>query len=239
MVWQESQTWRGSESPGGTRNATLAPHTEQKFTGGKDMPRLGRRAPDELRQLVQAADDVIGRDPERVDGRADAVDPERAEAEGLRTARVPAVARDEAYGALRNAQPLDGEPVYRRRGLVDFSGIDAEHASDQAAQARMCHQRSQHRGRAIGEDREPDLRRLERGECAVNLRKGRELAVRSDEPAAALAVQRQAERSAGVAQGGLRHLPEILVAPHQAAQPRVLELLRAPQLAQQQAFSRP
>src|SRR5580765_1974840 len=37
MVLQLSQTWRGSESPGGTRSATLAPHTEQKFSAGEDM----------------------------------------------------------------------------------------------------------------------------------------------------------------------------------------------------------
>src|SRR5262245_5841730 len=38
MVPQASHTPRGSESPGGTRSVTLAPHFEQKFSGGEDMP---------------------------------------------------------------------------------------------------------------------------------------------------------------------------------------------------------
>src|SRR5882762_9332070 len=37
MVLQLSQTWRGRESPGGTRSASLAPQFEQKFIGGKGM----------------------------------------------------------------------------------------------------------------------------------------------------------------------------------------------------------
>jgi hypothetical protein len=34
-VPQRSQTWRGMESPGGTRSATLAPQFEQKFIGAR------------------------------------------------------------------------------------------------------------------------------------------------------------------------------------------------------------
>src|SRR5882672_2562171 len=37
MVLQLSQTWRGRESPGGTRSTTLAPQFEQKFIGGKGI----------------------------------------------------------------------------------------------------------------------------------------------------------------------------------------------------------
>jgi hypothetical protein len=37
MVLQLSQTWRGRESPGGTRSTSLAPQFEQKFSGGKGM----------------------------------------------------------------------------------------------------------------------------------------------------------------------------------------------------------
>src|SRR5258706_9368386 len=37
MVLQLSQTWRGRESPGGTRSTSLAPQFEQKFIGGKGM----------------------------------------------------------------------------------------------------------------------------------------------------------------------------------------------------------
>src|SRR5258706_579870 len=37
MVLQLSQTWRGRESPGGTRSTSLAPQFEQKFIGGKGI----------------------------------------------------------------------------------------------------------------------------------------------------------------------------------------------------------
>src|SRR5256885_13992331 len=101
MVPQLSHTWRGSKSPGGTRSASLAPHFEQKFIGGKDMSRL--RPPQQLREVVKTLDNVIRRGTELVDRCAAAVDPERSKAEGLRPARVPAVARDKTDCRLRYA----------------------------------------------------------------------------------------------------------------------------------------
>src|ERR1700704_5481136 len=99
MVPQLSQMWRGSESPGGTRSVSLPPHFEQKFIGGKAM--LCLRPPQQLRELVQTLDDMIRRGTELVDGCAAAVDPERSKTEGLRSARVPAVARNKTYRRLR------------------------------------------------------------------------------------------------------------------------------------------
>src|SRR5256885_11726057 len=133
MVPQLSHTWRGSKSPGGTRSASLAPHFEQKFIGGKGMSRL--RPPQQLRELVKTLDNVIRRGAEEVDGRGAAVDPERSKAEGLRPARVPAVARDKGYRRFRRAQLFHREPVYGRGRLVDFSRIDADDRADQVAQS--------------------------------------------------------------------------------------------------------
>src|SRR6266581_1496874 len=220
MVPQLSHTWRGSESPGGTRSTSLAPHFEQKLSGGKGMLRgLLPRLPDQGRQLGKACDNVIGCGAQLIDGCAGPVDPESPESERLRPARIPAVARDKAYRPPRRAKPLHREPVHGGRGLVDFPLIDADDRSDQAAQSGILDHRPQHRRRAV--------------------REGRKSKVCVDEPAAAIFIELEAERRAGVAQGRLGHPSEILIAAHQAALPGVLELLGPPQLAQRRALSRP
>src|SRR5258708_17217446 len=68
MVLQLSKTWRGRESPGGTRSATLAPQLEQKFIGGKGMlaPMIHNGARDGRSALPVSAPPVPG--PVRADG---------------------------------------------------------------------------------------------------------------------------------------------------------------------------
>src|SRR5258707_14960134 len=68
MVLQLSQTWRGRESPGGTRSTTLAPQFEQKFIGGKGMlaPMIHNGARDGRSALPVSAPPVPG--PVRADG---------------------------------------------------------------------------------------------------------------------------------------------------------------------------
>src|SRR5882762_10770950 len=68
MVLQLSQTWRGRESPGGTRSTTLAPQFEQKFIGGKGMlaPMIHNGARDGRPALAVPAPPVPG--PVRADG---------------------------------------------------------------------------------------------------------------------------------------------------------------------------
>src|SRR5258708_7115104 len=97
--------------------------------------------PDQRRKLGKAPDDMIGRRPQLVDGRAGTVDPERAETERFRPARIPAVARNEAYRLLRHAKPFHREPVHRRRRLVDFRWTAPEARADQAAKSGVRHAR--------------------------------------------------------------------------------------------------
>src|SRR5258708_3090114 len=68
MVLQLSQTWRGRESPGGTRSTSLAPQFEQKFIGGKGMlaPMIHNGARDGRSAFPVSAPPVPG--PVRADG---------------------------------------------------------------------------------------------------------------------------------------------------------------------------
>src|SRR5258708_24341383 len=83
-------------------------------------------------KLGKAPDDMIGRRPQFVDGRAGTVDPERAETERFRSASIPAVARNKTDRRLRYAQPLHRQPVHGGSGLVDFSLVYADYSPDPA-----------------------------------------------------------------------------------------------------------
>src|SRR6266581_3611704 len=153
------------------------------------LPRL----PDQGRQLGKACDNVIGCGAQLIDRRAGPVDPESPESERLRPARIPAVARDKAYRLLRRAKPLNREPVHGGRGLVDFPLVDADDCSDQAAQSGVLDHRSQHRRRAVREDRKLELHAFQLGEGVADLGEGRKSKVCVDE-AAALDLQLDEDR---------------------------------------------
>src|SRR5689334_2866349 len=100
MLPQVSQTWRGSESPGGTRDRTAPPQLEQNF--------------------IERSYDAIGRKARPLHGCAGPVDPPGLEAERFRAGGVPSIGGDKTDVLRGNLQLLHRQPVDRRRGLVDL-----------------------------------------------------------------------------------------------------------------------
>src|SRR5437763_1583037 len=151
-----SSSQRLSVSPGGTRRATCAPQLAQNF----------------IRELGERPDLRIGHEAERIERRVAAIDPVHREAERLRAERVPAIGGNEADRLLRHTEPAHGELIDLWRRLVDLDLLDAQHGVE--AQPGVAHERLEHVGRAVRQDRLLKLQPLER---MRHFRKGREAQV--------------------------------------------------------------
>ena len=92
----------------------------------------------------------------------------------------------------------------------------------------MSHRRVKHRGTAVGQDRCELALRLHRRECICHLRIGIELQVKGEKLVAQARLV-HVELLERIVQRIARHVPEIGVHTHQAAEPAIFELLLPPQ----------
>src|SRR5687767_14889470 len=215
MLPQASQTWRGSESPGGTRWITPVPQLGQNF--------------------IEGLYDVIDFEAQPVDRRLRAVDPVDAKAERFGAERVPAIRGNEADLFLWRAELLYRQRVDLRRGLEDFDGIHAEYRVE--LQTGLRDKRVEHVRRAIAEYRV--LARLVFCEEALDVGIEREPQIVGHQGCKVFRFQWQGQGRAGKLQSLPRDLRKGNVAAHQASQPGVFELLRAPELRKRLAFAGP
>src|SRR5688572_17629376 len=130
MLPQASQTWRGSESPGGTRDSTAPPQLEQNF--------------------IQRLYDMVGPETQPVHRRARAIDPEYGEAERFRALRVPAVGGNETDVLLWDLEFFYRQLIDSGIGFVGPESVDAQNGIE--TQFRLRHQRIEHVRRAVAQD---------------------------------------------------------------------------------------
>src|SRR5258708_19653687 len=80
-------------------------------------------------KLGKAPDDMIGRRPQFVDGRAGTVDPERAETERFRSASIPAVARNKTDRSEEHTSELQSPDHLVCRLLLEKKNISSHISS--------------------------------------------------------------------------------------------------------------
>src|SRR3989441_4765102 len=117
----------------------------------------------------------------------------------------------------------------------DFHFVHADHVGEYAFQTGVLHRGSQHFRRAIRQDGQFMLRQL--AQSQFHLGKDIEVQIRFHQLFAGLGRASEAQTAAGKYQRRLRHPPKVFVPPHEAAQPGVLQLLGAPQLAEFSALA--
>jgi hypothetical protein len=150
---------------------------------------------------------------------------------------VPGVGRLE--GDLRGLQAEAVERVLIDPwiGLEDAHGVDRKHRVEQRAQASARDRLLQHAWRTVGKNRGRKARPTQGAEHAGNFGEWRQGAIEAHQAVAqsrrgyAETVEREIQRVAG-------DLPEVGVTALQRTQPRVLQLLVAPQRGQRRAPAR-
>ncbi len=114
-----------------------------------------------------------------------------------------------------------------RRRLVDRHRVHREHVGEDAVEPARAHRALQHARRAVRENGQRGAR--QRPEGRRHLREGEQREVGVHQRRDLRLGGGDAEPAHRVAQGLAGHHPEVLVALHERAEPRVLELLLAPE----------
>src|SRR5262245_44855274 len=158
---------------------------------------------------------------------APAVDPDGAEAEMGSARDVPSIRADEAEARRRHAQGIDRQSIGLRMGLENADRLDRQHLVELRGEARRIDRRLQHGRRGVRQDRRLEAGAADRLQHRWRLRIGAQFPIALKQP---LAQHRIADRLplARKAERLRRHLPEVRMGAHQAAQPAVLELLAPP-----------
>src|SRR6266511_2423699 len=126
---------------------------------------------------------------------------------------------------------VEREPVDRRARLVDPDLLDREDRVEQRREPGGLGGGGEHARRAVREDRELEARLPERLERRARLGVRAEPLVQRHEAGAERRVG-DAERLHREVERVRRHVPEVGVPAHEAPEPGVLELLRAPELGE-------
>lgn len=186
---------------------------------------------EERREFAHAANRGDGGAGQSFRRRPVAIDPDRLKPERGASPGIPAVGRDEADACRRHPEPIHGELVDRGVGFEDAHGLDGERRLEQAGDAGRVDRGGEHGGRSVRKRGRPFPGGAQPGQGGLYVGIGVEGQI--------LLQQRLAEGGGGEVVRGQRviealagHLPEVRVPAHERSQPRVLELLPAPQFGE-------
>ena len=141
--------------------------------------------------------------------------------------RIPAVGRLERNLVRRDLHFIHRNLVNRRVRLEDADFLDRKDAIEQWINSGVFGRRNQHRWLAIRQDRRFFAAVFKFLQHLRNFRVSVELQIQSHQLRAQTCVL-HVERAHRIIEGIAGYLPEILMPPHQTAQPSVLELLLPP-----------